>query len=459
MAPISKDTRVPREDGLYVEKLPSGSVDVFYVPPAEKLFESQLDPKHQVKLLHINCRDKSLTVFPTTNYGGPDNFLQPRYAQIERIRIADPVLVHHVLEESVPETSDEILWVLKKLPDVFLKNYRKGLGLKEKYRFVVDAVEELSNCTEIVISKSRTCIDLDKRIFFIATADFKQALERLCFLAAIGRRNVRIVSEATAYNILAERTGHQKRPENVDGDLLLELPVTDTQQEAALSVLTKNTKAIAEKKPDELAKLKSNIEYVELDGLINRYDKMINNKRLKEDHWQKFFAENRFILNLAFGYPITIVKDQASVGGHRLDGSGGKIVDFLVKNKVTNNAAIVEIKTPGTPLLNKKPYRSEVYQPSGDLSGSISQVLDQKHYFQREFAQKMQNSKISDLELYSVHCCLIIGTTPTEADQVQSFEYCRGNSKDVGIVTFDELLTKLKQFQNLLAPKDTEPVA
>ena len=145
-----------------------------------------------------------------------------------------------------------------------------------------------------------------------------------------------------------------------------------------------------------------------------------------------------------------------SVGGRKLSGSGEKIADFLVKNSMTNNAAIVEIKKPNTKILNAKPYRDEVYTPSRELAGAINQALDQKHHFEQEIVQFKENSEQYDLKSYSIHCCLVIGKMPTDRDRQKSFELCRGNSKDVQIVTFDELLAKLKQLRDFLKPPGAE---
>ena len=179
-----------------------------------------------------------------------------------------------------------------------------------------------------------------------------------------------------------------------------------------------------------VTKLQSDIELVTLERLITRYEEMIGQK-LKEQNWQVFFTENPFILSLAFGYPVIKVQDQASVGGRKLSGLGEKIADFLVKNSMTNNTAIFEIKTPQADLLNKTPIRSGIYTPSSELAGAINQALDQKYQFQTHIASVKHNSRIYDMESYSVHCCLIIGATPSDEDQQKSFELFRGNSKDV----------------------------
>lgn len=78
------------------------------------------------------------------------------------------------------------------------------------------------------------------------------------------------------------------------------------------------------------------------------------------------------------------MKGKAYVGGKSVLNTGGNIVDFLVKNYLTNNAALVEIKTPGTRLLGRL-YRSGVYNPSDELSGSLMQVLNYRSSLQRDF--------------------------------------------------------------------------
>ena len=140
--------------------------------------------------------------------------------------------------------------------------------------------------------------------------------------------------------------------------------------------------------------------------------------------------------------------------GH--SGKGDKFTDFLVKNSMTDNTAIVEIKTPQTKLLNQSAYRDGIYTPSSHLSGSINQSLDQKYQLEREFTNIKDISRLPDIKSYSVHCCLIIGMMPSEDDQRKSFELFRGNSKAVEIITFDELLKKLKNLRDFLISPEEE---
>jgi len=231
--------------------------------------------------------------------------------------------------------------------------------------------------------------------------------------------------------------------------------LSEEDQNAVIAALTSHAADIAEDQPEKLAKLRGDIELVTLEALITRYEGMLGGN-LAEGRWQGFFNENAFILNMAFGYPVIKVRDQASVGGRKLSGDGEKITDFLVKNSLTNNTAIFEIKTPQTPILNRTPFRDGVYTPSADLSGSINQALDQKYQFQKQIAQIKDNTRLYDIESYAVHCCLVIGKTPDGDDRKKSFELFRRNSKDVEIVTFDELLEKLKQLSAFLRAAEAE---
>ena len=499
MARISQPFDGYRHGSLVVEELSSDCIEVFYIPSEEKLEQSGLNPdseaEYSVKLLEIDGLIQRITLFPIKTIGGRDDFLQPKYNQIKSITLADANLVFFPSESEastdsdraffspyfgpaepmeelkdidslkrVPSTQEDVMKVLEGLPSAFTKDYDYGLGLANPYRFIVHAVETISDCTEIVISEQATGINQEEKIFYISFDDFEMARKTLNNITNLSQKAAESVKEGKVYNFFAEKIGQPEIPITVGRHPLRKLftsvaqgeePLSDGEQVAVLDVMEKNVKTIAEIQPEKLVKLQSDIELANLNSLIVRYEEMIN-KNFSESDWQRFLNENPFILSLAFGYPIIKVQDQASVGGRKISGSGEKITDFLVKNSMTNNTAIIEIKKPQTELLNKKPFRSGVYTPSSELSGSINQALDQKYQFEREISQIKENSRIHDIETYSVHCCLIIGKMPSDEERQKSFELYRGNSKDVEIVTFDELLNKLKEFSTFLNPAKTE---
>ena len=200
-----------------------------------------------------------------------------------------------------------------------------------------------------------------------------------------------------------------------------ERPLSDNEQNEFLDVISKHVKTINEDNPQKLSTLKNDIDLVNLESLIRNYESMMSQDH-KEQDWQLFLNKNPFILGLAFGYPIIKIQDQASIGGRSLSRKGDTIADFLVKNSLTNNTAIVEIKTPNSKLLNDRAFRNHVYTPSSVLSGSINQALDQKYHFERQIIRIKDSSKMYDIQSYSVHCCLIIGTVPKDEDRLKSFE-------------------------------------
>lgn len=444
---------------LAVEELFPNCVEVFYIPSKEELTQFDMSPeraeKFRVKILFINGQDDFITIYPINTFADQDDFLKPKYGKITGITLDGFGL-------GIAENVEEVRELLDVLPSGFMKNYNFGLGLLKDYRFIIDAVEELSECNEIVISKrSKTEMDQNSKIFTISFSDFDSSRKEINRITNRAQATARTVKMVACFNRLAFKLGVEQRPLLSQNDAISRMVSargTEKQQLAdkaqALDLLLKDKNNISKALPEKLVKLHNDIEIVTLERLIESYEEMLG-KKLNESRWQRLFNENPFILNLAFGYPIIKVHDQASVGGRKLSGSGDKIADFLLKNSITNNTALFEIKTPQTKILNKTAYRDGVFTPSPDLSGSINQVLDQKYQFQKDISRLKEATRIYDIESYSIHCCLIIGQAPKEVDQQKSFELFRRNSKDVEIITFDELLVKLKQLRDFLGSKET----
>jgi hypothetical protein len=187
---------------------------------------------------------------------------------------------------------------------------------------------------------------------------------------------------------------------------------------------------------------------VSFEDLISKFEAKLKQK-LSEEHWQQFLLGNPFILRSAFSLPITIFGDQVSVGGTGFKG-GGKIADFVVKSGLMGNVSIIEIKKPTTNLVRKDPYRGKVHAPTNELAGAINQVLDQRFRLQQEINQKKINDEIHDVYAYAVSCLVIIGSTPETTDHRKSFDLFRNALTGVTVVTFDELLAKLKALYDFL---------
>lgn len=162
----------------------------------------------------------------------------------------------------------------------------------------------------------------------------------------------------------------------------------------------------------------------------------------KEEYWQTLFAKNAFVLSQLFAYPVILIKDKAYVGGKDFMNTGGHIVDFLCKLESTGAAAIVEIKTPVTPLLSSE-YRDGVYPISGDLTGAIAQALKYRSSI-TENLQNLQdgNSTVLPSEPY----CVVVAGDSKELDsqpKKASFERFRERLNGLRILTFDEVYKRV----------------
>ena len=280
----------------------------------------------------------------------------------------------------------------------------------------------------------------------------------------MGQLASRSVKKVEAYNFFAQILGQPSIPVQMGRHRLRKFltravlkddtSLSEEEQEEVIGIVTRNMESILATNPKRLAQMQIDLELVNLDTFISLFRAMLA-KNHRESVWQEFFDANPLILSLTFGYPIIKVGQQANVGGRKLFGGGEKITDFLMKNTATNNAAVVEIKTPAAKLVSRE-YRSGVFSPSSILSRAIIQALDQRYQFQREIFGIKAKSGIQELESYSVQCCLVIGKIPEKEEEKKSFELFRGNSKEVQIITFDEILGKLVQLRELLAATEME---
>ena len=456
--PKSQNFR-PHPGILSTESLSQNVLDVFYVPSKERIEESKLDSslgdpeKYRVKLLSLDAGIGTLTMFPTQTSGRSVAFLEPLYRQIRRITLKSSRLIKIDFSQGYPSCPEDVMSLLDRLPNCFIKGYDYGLGFRQDFYSIIETVEGLSFCSEVLISDDgETNLRVSDEAFCLSYADFQ------AMLTAIRKTMRNSTSRGRSYNVqmlgdfLSERLRESQtsgRPRSHRSAYLEPLPLEPDSMSAhdriqALSTVVENAKSIAAKQPDQFDEISRAFDLARLDALIDEYELMMN-RRSRENEWQRFFERYTFILSLALGNPIVFVQRQPSMGGGKLDGSGGKFGDFLYKNSQTNNSVIVELKTPRTKLLNTTTVRAGLYGPSSALTGGLTQVLDQRGTFQKSISLFKDNSRIYDIESYAVRGCLVIGVLPEDEDMKKSFELHRGNSKDVEILTFDELLERIKQ--------------
>jgi hypothetical protein len=167
-----------------------------------------------------------------------------------------------------------------------------------------------------------------------------------------------------------------------------------------------------------------------------------------EEFWQKFLTQYSWVIAQIFCFPVVLVKDKAYVGGKTIRNTGGNIVDFLYRNHFSEDVLIVEIKTPMTRILGGS-YRN-VFSLSSDLSGAVNQAFLYKQQLQENY-KALQTDEVR-FNAFDPKCILIVGSMSelADAEKKRSFTLFRNDSRNLWIVTYDELLQKIKMLIRLL---------
>ena len=172
-----------------------------------------------------------------------------------------------------------------------------------------------------------------------------------------------------------------------------------------------------------------------------------------EEFWQSSLTSHSFALEQVYSWPVTLVHSKAYMGGKNVFNRGGGLADFLVKNRLSENAGIVEIKTPETPLLGRK-YRDGVWAVSPELSGAIVQVLSYRDDLQKDYYH-LTGKQGKLFESFSPECAVIAGKiSDLDERQRASFELFRRQVSGIVLITFDELISKTERVLLVLKKSD-----
>lgn len=385
---------------------------------------------------------------------GKPEYGLPKYNQITKI-----VFDNH--SGNIPFEEDGLESTLRSLPRGFVKDWRFGLGILYDYRYITNAIEQIEGITSIIVIS-----ELDpsspnpfEDVFFLDESLLETLRAKISQLDEKYRRERRSDMELLCYSSLLHNIIPDKYParaRRLSPDLLAELvalgsvspPLTRKSRITAVELVEKNLPTLAKDERSALYKLKADIELITLGELITAFEKLLEDNA-NEERWQKFLSNNVFILDLAFGHPIKVICEKPYIGGKGFDNTGGQFSDFLVASESTLNLAIIEIKTPTKDLLAAGEYRAGVYAPSKELSGSVTQALSQKMNLQQDFYTLTR--KLPDrVSAVSIPIVIIIGRNLATDAEIISFECYRNSLKDVVIITYDELLLRLKQIHHTL---------
>lgn len=423
-----------------------------YFVPAKFLDQSPIgdqDLSSRIKILEADSFKQQLRIFPITTRERMSENLGPKYSQVTQILLPADL-----------DGTEDLMDVLDNLPDGFSKRYESGLGLVDYCKPLITLIQQQTSCTMIEFSSSKEPL-IDKDRFIMPLELFSKIRSELYRIGDRGRSAIRRVRENYVHNELAvtikipsKGLSLGKLPDSqwitkvAEGDE----PLNAHEQDVLLSVVAKGAAQIASEQPQKLAQLQRNIEVANLSQLINEYHVALES-RLSEAWWQEFFERNIFVLQMLFGGPTTFIDSQTHVGDDTKVLKGRKIIDYLMKNSLTANAAIVEIKTPHTKIISASIYRTGTHNIPSDIGGAVVQVLDQaRKLIQHEGSTKVRTGDLSWKSI-KPRCFVVVGLAKqldTEPKKY-SFELYRESLGNVRLVTFDEILGQIEVLRDFLA--------
>ena len=184
---------------------------------------------------------------------------------------------------------------------------------------------------------------------------------------------------------------------------------------------------------------------------LNLFEKNFT-KNITEPEWQLFFKQNSWIFGYGLDYRfLSILQREAAISSIDLDGKNEVKSDYLLGDK--NFTVLVELKRPDTPLFENYKDRSESWKLSKNLTYAVSQILAQKAEWQikSQSDQFDEDENKIEQDTFDPKTLLIIGnteqfsgSTKTDLIKKKTFELYRRNSRNIEIITYDELFERAK---------------
>lgn len=412
---------------------------------------------HRQLLARYDQATDAIETLPTTLTVGSAYFLHPKYDLLKTIKFEG----HGNLDDGFGNFELEVLT----MPPGFVKDIFAGFGATYELRFIIDELERAGRFTELVLSEyfHSSVSGSTAHIVFGTFDKWRRAIKRSHSRAVLfgnsAKRDYLRAALATELGLTARPAPTGLNPADLADSVLtaLSLPGRQPPVAAAIDVVkaARTNRSARKAQEAELLALNREIELLTLEELIARLEEHMAKKHT-EAFWQKFLTDNPFIFRLAFGLPIAIFGEQVAVGGVKFDGTGGKIADYLLRAGAFGNMAIIEIKRPDSKLMHAKAYRGGVHAPDKGIAGAVNQVLDQRYQLQMEINNKKAASAQYDVFTYAIQGLVIAGGDIDDADQRKSFELFRNGLKDVTVITFSELLMKLKALHAFLTKDSSE---
>lgn len=179
------------------------------------------------------------------------------------------------------------------------------------------------------------------------------------------------------------------------------------------------------------------------DNLIIKFEKLINEKNIKERYIQEFIEEHPQLMKGLFPdgarlYPhLSLYRDE----------QGPLIPDFFVQPFSEKYLEVVDLKLPSKNIVINKRNRNHF---SSDVIEGISQLREYASYFDDErnrskfISTLCSSTKEIGLSCYKPMSTLVIGNDESWKDNLSILRDKRTSYQDINIVTYDELIRKCR---------------
>lgn len=353
-----------------------------------------------------------------------------------------------------------------KLPVGVFKSVNYGYGFNKTLKPFARYLNDKCDFEEVIIEKNgKTEYAISKKVLYLSEASLRTLNDTFGTIFKKNNSDVQHVLASILHSLFPTRF------KKIKGSY------TPNTVAAALSNWGNALKEFSQKDKDSIKDLFeklsitpgffSNISLAQTKEIIdNKYIKDVLKKfddlmKIKKDgkqlekKWQQLLREHNWIFSYIFAQPLVLYKDEAYVGGKAVDNKDGKLNDFLIQNSISENVSFLEIKTHISDLVEKIAYRgTDVFGPSKELSGAIVQTLNQRDNFQKEFYSLKDKSVKKGMPVFesiNSKCIVLVGSySILDKLKKSSFELIRNNSRDVELITFDELRKKIENLQKLL---------
>ena len=174
----------------------------------------------------------------------------------------------------------------------------------------------------------------------------------------------------------------------------------------------------------------------------------------EEKVFQYFLRKNPWIFGFGLDYRyLSIIQSEANVRGADISGKGTEKLDELLGTE--DFTVLVELKKPTTSLFEKNDNRAGSWKLSSGLFEAVSQILEYKasHIVEFKNSDKLYAQDGSPIlqDAIDPKCILLIGhSTQFCGDNKEmhikkrTFELFRRDSRNIEIITYDELYKRAK---------------